>query len=848
MVANEGAKQECVNVKTKKFDYFFFILLAIAIIEIIPAVVTGGHLSGFDLPYHYSTIRAVNEAYQSGNFFSRIRSLIGSDYGYGSGLFYSLIPSSVCVLFMNWFKLPLQWALALEYFIIIYCSGLVMYKFLNAIFKNKIHSLIGSIVYMIFPYFLTNFYIRYAFSEVFIMLAFPMVCYGLYSLIEFGNYKAFLFYFTTGYVLAICTHLSVTIYITLFLAIYILLNFKKFIKNYKWFTFLVSCFLVILISTVYYLPMLINYGVTKTSSMGADAPSLYKGIFSLNFGSNYILPSTITTIVIYLLYVVSYLKKPKIEHTTNEKILFVLSTISFVAITPLCPWMLAFGPFKMIQFVYRLFNINAFLSAFWMIYIIKNFKISSIKYTVFAVLFVGVIASFISAYDIANSTQWLSDGRVVEVRRLYSQKVDADLPTYFSDCNGLGANKNGDYFPNGVTQKYLFTRVNDNLILDTNCQITELANYQNINEFSFIVDKAKSTYIILDIPYNDFEYTELLQFKCAQEGLTQTVKAVNHYDNTKLLLEDYNDEVKIVIKYAEDSKLDQYLKQNPFEFIVKSGSANITNFEKKWTTDYTVDIDTTVETRIELPTLFYKGYKLKYTTANGSYNLTAEHGENGFVEIVVNESGTLHVEFAPKYVDVANIISIIGVCLFAIVMLICLLVPREKFTKLGDKITDYFNNHKTAGEILRFIIVGGIATLVDMFTMGVVMYLMQKGIYSSFINVFIHAPTPSTLVTIIGTTVGFLVGLVVNYILSILFVFNEKGNSKSAKGFVVFTLLSAVGLGINILGTFIGFDLLHLNQWLVKIVMVFVVLVYNYISKKLLLFKNKNKAKESEKN
>lgn len=177
--------------------------------------------------------------------------------------------------------------------------------------------------------------------------------------------------------------------------------------------------------------------------------------------------------------------------------------------------------------------------------------------------------------------------------------------------------------------------------------------------------------------------------------------------------------------------------------------------------------------------------------------------------------------------------------MFAIVLLCALLIPQKYYTRLGNKITEFLNTHKTIAEILRFIIVGGIATIVDMFTMGVVMYFMERSIYPSFINVFINSPTPSTFATIMGTSVGFVVGLIVNYVLSILFVFNEKGNSRTVKGFVVFTVLSVIGLIINIIGTYIGFDLLHLNQWLVKIIMIIIVLIYNYISKRLVLFKKK---------
>ena len=175
--------------------------------------------------------------------------------------------------------------------------------------------------------------------------------------------------------------------------------------------------------------------------------------------------------------------------------------------------------------------------------------------------------------------------------------------------------------------------------------------------------------------------------------------------------------------------------------------------------------------------------------------------------------------------------------LVVIFVAIILIMPAKTRKNLVEKIKSYFAQHKTFGEILRFIIVGGIATVVDMFMMGVTMYFMQKEIYPSFLNVFINTPKPSTVATVVGTAIGFTVGLIVNYILSILFVFNEKGKSKTPKGFVIFTVLSIIGLLLNIAGMYLGYDVMKINQWIVKIVMTIIVLVYNYISKRLLLFK-----------
>ena len=56
----------------------------------------------------------------------------------------------------------------------------------------------------------------------------------------------------------------------------------------------------------------------------------------------------------------------------------------------------------------------------------------------------------------------------------------------------------------------------------------------------------------------------------------------------------------------------------------------------------------------------------------------------------------------------------------------------------------------------------------------------------------------------------------------------------------MFALLSLVGLCIHLIGMFIGYDLLGINEWIIKIVLTFVVLVFNYISRKKFVFKEVN--------
>ena len=157
-------------------------------------------------------------------------------------------------------------------------------------------------------------------------------------------------------------------------------------------------------------------------------------------------------------------------------------------------------------------------------------------------------------------------------------------------------------------------------------------------------------------------------------------------------------------------------------------------------------------------------------------------------------------------------------------------------------IQNFVDKYPRLAEIIRFLIVGGLATVVDYLAMGITLYCFNPKLYPHFYNVWIGGDKPSTLATVFGTGIGFVVGLIFNYIFSILFVFHEKGESRSVKGFAVFTVLALGGLLIHLVGMYLGYDLLHINEWVVKTFFTLVVLVYNYITRKIFIFKAKPQA------
>ena len=139
-------------------------------------------------------------------------------------------------------------------------------------------------------------------------------------------------------------------------------------------------------------------------------------------------------------------------------------------------------------------------------------------------------------------------------------------------------------------------------------------------------------------------------------------------------------------------------------------------------------------------------------------------------------------------------------------------------------------------EIIRFVIVGGIATVIDFLVMSLFIYFINMDMFPNFLQVFISGKQLSaTWVVVVGTGLGFLVSLFINYLLSCFFVFEAKTEDKNK--FIKFFLLSLVGLFIHLIGMYLLYDLLHFNEWIIKIFLTFVVLVFNYITRKKFIFR-----------
>lgn len=142
-------------------------------------------------------------------------------------------------------------------------------------------------------------------------------------------------------------------------------------------------------------------------------------------------------------------------------------------------------------------------------------------------------------------------------------------------------------------------------------------------------------------------------------------------------------------------------------------------------------------------------------------------------------------------------------------------------------------------ELLRYCVAGGAAFVFDTATL----WLFNEHILpymgrAAFLGIELDWRLA------LATTLGFIVGITVNYLISIWFVFTtekQKERGRNIKAFLLFALVGFIGYLLTVGGVQLGCWMFNVYEGpgslLVRAVVAGIVMIWNYIGRKILVYK-----------
>lgn len=123
-------------------------------------------------------------------------------------------------------------------------------------------------------------------------------------------------------------------------------------------------------------------------------------------------------------------------------------------------------------------------------------------------------------------------------------------------------------------------------------------------------------------------------------------------------------------------------------------------------------------------------------------------------------------------------------------------------------------------QLIRYGFVGGVAFVADYGSLFV---------FTEYLGVH-H---------LVSAALAFVIGLTINYLLSISWVFAQAASGNRWVEFLVFAIIGVIGLGLNELIIYVGTDLCGLHYMLSKVLSTGIVFFWNFFARKYIIY-NKN--------
>lgn len=121
-----------------------------------------------------------------------------------------------------------------------------------------------------------------------------------------------------------------------------------------------------------------------------------------------------------------------------------------------------------------------------------------------------------------------------------------------------------------------------------------------------------------------------------------------------------------------------------------------------------------------------------------------------------------------------------------------------------------------------------VAQLMKFCVVGIIAFVIDYGVMVALTELLGLNP-------VLSATISFTVSAVFNYVASMRYIFTHRDGMSRRREFVIFVALSVIGLGLNDLLMWLGTDTIGIDYRVVKIGATALVMVYNFVTRRVLL-------------
>ncbi len=613
--------------KLKKIGIYFFII----VLSILPcyALFTNENFisTGHDNVFHFSQIQDLYISFKNNPFSTLISPTLNHGIGIGTRLMYGSF-SHYLVVILGFIIIPFGGDLMLAYKLVIlifyFISNIFIYKLAYYISKDTSLSLLSLVIFSLFPYRFSNIYIRNAFAETIVISMLPIVFYSLVKWLKEEYSLSSYILFSISMIAIIHTHNIYTLFTFIFILIFLGINYKKVCACLKNRLHQISIILTIIACLFISSPFIISlitqanvgiYRVFNNSVMNTNFAGIsasYNSVLSYfiySFQTNWKLYSLISLIFFLIPIILYYL----FDNHKNKKAIFLIS-----------------------------YGISGILASL----ILQSFYVS--LGFILAIIFL----CFFTNEKKQNNDKLLNKSLlilcIIAVILLFFLPIWYILPSLFHKIQFI-------WRMWGFVS--LFVSLYIPLILNK--------FFQNRKRyFSYTVSIGVGLLVILAYPIS-IDDTYFDSYNTINEEIIKNPNA----SGWQL---EYFPEIFFDSQYQSDSSLFNEIKASifseeeiSFSPYIYHGNSMISNYNNNKIPNISFDISVENESIVQLPLIYYKGYKITLTTDN-EIKIIDNYEKDGLVTFNINQSGTIKVKYVgttlyqiATYTQIATVIGLL---------------------------------------------------------------------------------------------------------------------------------------------------------------------------------------------